>query len=108
LDKKLTKSRLLQEARMMQKARMVAQVTTPRILFVDLEAMALTMEFIEGVTVRDWISHRDDTPDLIELGMLCGPVHFVQPGTVWRFSMLRKISNQLEYIGWMLHRFVQT
>ncbi|KAI9183390.1 serine/threonine-protein kinase bud32 [Blastocladiella emersonii ATCC 22665] len=75
LDAKLTKSRLLQEARALHRARTVASVDTPRVLFVDLDRMTLTMEEIPGRTARDWVvEHGEQEEHGESLNALCAGI----------------------------------
>ncbi|KAI8820768.1 kinase-like domain-containing protein [Fimicolochytrium jonesii] len=57
LDEKLTARRVVQEARSLQRLRR-AGIDTPILYLLDIKRSTIYMEFIDGISVRDFISER--------------------------------------------------
>lgn len=54
LDKKLTKERIVQESRQLMKLKGI--VSTPAVYLVDLEHTTIYMEYLDALSVKDYIS----------------------------------------------------
>ncbi|KAJ1497833.1 TP53 regulating kinase, partial [Coelomomyces lativittatus] len=65
LDAKLTQARILQEVRLLLKSRQVG-LNTPRVLFVDLDASSLILEWIPGPSYRDYLLNSASTSDFMK------------------------------------------
>lgn len=76
LDKRLSWERMRAEARLMAEVRSFG-IPVPIIYDVDLEARRLTMEFIEGVTAKEFLnSDRESKHELCRnIGMYLGTLH---------------------------------
>merc|ERR1719391_1611318 len=80
LDAKLTKDRFRGEIRSLVRCKTLPGIRTPTLYFVDPEKSLFVMEFVEGVTCRDYIkSNLGDRPALTSLasrmGRLIGILH---------------------------------
>lgn len=75
VDKKIRTNRIKKEARMMKKARKA--VKTPYILQIDQETTTLTMEEINGKTLKERIKKKEEEPKEIgkEIGRLIKKLH---------------------------------
>jgi TP53 regulating kinase-like protein len=72
LDKKLNQRRITQEARCLAKIR-AAGIGAPGLIFADIEALRLYLEFVEGTTARDYLLARShDHPEAAIVAELIG------------------------------------
>ena len=56
LDRKLTLRRTLTEARTMAKCLRTGELSTPAVYFLDRDRSRIVMEYVEGITVRDFLN----------------------------------------------------
>jgi len=80
LDAKLTKERFRGEVRSLVRCKTIPGLRTPTLYFVDQDKSLFVMEFVQGMTCRDYIqTHRDDQSKLTGLatsiGRLIGTLH---------------------------------
>merc|ERR1719391_1164524 len=80
LDARLTKDRFRGEVRSLVRCKTIPGVRTPTLYFVDPDKSLFVMEFVEGMTCRDYIrTYRDYTARLTalsgEIGRLIGILH---------------------------------
>jgi len=80
LDAKLTKDRFRGEVRSLVRCKAIPGIRTPTLYFVDPEKSLFVMEFVEGMTCRDYIrEYRTDVERLTglagEIGRLIGVLH---------------------------------
>ncbi|KAI8917169.1 kinase-like domain-containing protein [Powellomyces hirtus] len=66
LDEKLTTRRVIQEARCLHRMRR-AGVDTPTVYLVDVKASTIYMEYVDGTSVRDFISSQGQLVEDIEI-----------------------------------------
>ncbi|TPX63009.1 hypothetical protein PhCBS80983_g00060 [Powellomyces hirtus] len=66
LDEKLTTRRVIQEARCLHRMRR-AGVDTPTVYLVDVKASTIYMEYVDGTSVRDFISSQGPLVEDIEI-----------------------------------------
>lgn len=76
IDSSIRNSRTRNEARIMREAR-EAGVRTPCIYDIDLSKAELTMEFIEGESVKDYLDANPDKADIIceKIGLAVAKIH---------------------------------
>lgn len=74
LEKRLSRSRLVQEVRCLNKAAKLG-VRTPAVLFVQIDKLRIYVEYIQGLTMKDFIKQNDEEESVAlcaKLGaMLC-------------------------------------
>lgn len=80
LDAKLTKDRFRGEVRSLVRCKTIPGLRTPTLYFVDQDRSLFVMEFVEGMTCRDFIkTNREDESKLTGLatsiGRLIGTLH---------------------------------
>lgn len=80
LDAKLTKDRFRGEVRSLVRCKAIPGIRTPTLYFVDPEKSLFVMEFVEGMTCRDYIrEHRNDHKRMTglagEIGRIIGVLH---------------------------------
>ncbi len=74
LDERIRRTRTRREARLLSRARSVG-VLTPRVLEVREEENTLVMEYVEGATLKRYLSERKDLNLLREVGRIVGTLH---------------------------------
>lgn len=74
LDELLRKHRTRIEAKMLRKAR-EAGVLTPKIIEVDEKNSTIKMEFLKGISVRDYLHHSYDAKICKQIGIYVARLH---------------------------------
>ncbi|KAK8807077.1 hypothetical protein WA158_003836 [Blastocystis sp. Blastoise] len=78
LDKSIRSKRLSQEARSIMRCRR-AGVRTPSVYFIDPETCCIYMEYVDGITLNQFISTSNNKNDVIELckqvGIIIAKLH---------------------------------
>jgi TP53 regulating kinase-like protein len=76
LDQHLRIARTIHEARILTEARKLG-ISTPIIYFIDLENMAIFMEFIEGTRMKEFLNSAETNPEEIctKVGVMIGKLH---------------------------------
>eukprot|EP00698_Gefionella_okellyi_P004031 TRINITY_DN13745_c0_g1_i1.p1 TRINITY_DN13745_c0_g1~~TRINITY_DN13745_c0_g1_i1.p1 ORF type:complete len:235 (-),score=32.73 TRINITY_DN13745_c0_g1_i1:74-778(-) len=108
LDKKLTQSRVNNEARMLARFRRVG-IDTPTLYFVDLVNSRIFMERVDGVMVKDFLFSNPDPAEIAthmaSIGKTLGRLHaenFVHGDLTTSNMMIRRVSNSLVLIDYGL------
>ncbi|KAF9306367.1 TP53 regulating kinase [Mortierella antarctica] len=110
LDKKLTSRRVIQEARCLNRCQK-AFIDTPTVYLVDVDSSLIYMEFIEGCSVRDYLTtdegHLPEAQAKVakEIGTALGKMHnidVVHGDLTTSNLMMRKESGSLVLIDFGL------